>query len=143
MILLKEKHRISPAPLMTVAQYLKELEIMIREVRNLIQTSFDVAENESGSGLHAGTSAGSGIDAGTGAGSAGSSSDGGRDRSSNIDVERQTWLERLEELQNILQMHCNVNPEKLISDWKVYNTLCDLVEVRHASYVMYPLYAYI
>jgi uncharacterized protein (UPF0305 family) len=40
-VLLKEKHRVSPAPLMTVAQYLQELRTMTQDLIAQIQRSIE------------------------------------------------------------------------------------------------------
>jgi hypothetical protein len=49
MILLKEKHRISASPLMTVVQYLQELQEMISHLSGLIDASLDAATGSAAS----------------------------------------------------------------------------------------------
>jgi hypothetical protein len=49
MILLKEKHRVSASPLMTVAQYLQELQEMIAHLSGLIEASLDATAGSAAS----------------------------------------------------------------------------------------------
>jgi hypothetical protein len=90
MILLKEKHRVAPAPLMTVAQYLHELRTMIQELSAQVEASLEAASASTGPAAEA------------------------------AERERDGWIRRLEALQRTLTTHENVNPEKLIADWEVY-----------------------
>lgn len=46
-VLLKEKHRVSPAPLMTIGQYLQELRSLVQELSSRIEASLEPTTNRS------------------------------------------------------------------------------------------------
>ena len=105
MPLLQEKHRSAPAPLMTVAQYLQELQVMIRALTELVMSSFTEPTTTTTTATV------------TTANSSSSSND-----DSNMAAMRVQWLEQLEALQQCYERHQHVNPDKLIADWEVYST---------------------
>lgn len=105
-ILLVDKHRIPHAPLMTVQQYLAELQSMISALSTIIAGSMEEQPAVEGAVTHV-----------------------------NIDELRNERIQQLENLRSNYDTYALVNPEKLISDWEVYNHLMGPVEVstHHAQ----------
>lgn len=115
-VLLMDKHRIPRAPLMTVQQYLTELQSMISALSRMIAGSIDEAPSLGGASDSASAAAGANCDA-----SAASEDEAAL---------RHLRIEQLESLQRNYDIYALVNPDKLISDWEVYNHLMGVVEVR-------------
>ena len=112
MPLLQEKHRSAPAPLMTVAQYLQELQVMIRALTELVTSSLTDPTTTTTSTTTTTTT--------TATVTTANSSSSNNDNS--MAAMRVQWLEQLEALQQCYERHQHVNPDKLISDWEVYST---------------------
>lgn len=102
-ILLAEKHRIPRAPLLTMQQYLNELQTMIKALSQLIATSLDEETNQQQEGDTAA-----------------------------VEAEAAVRAYRIAQLGLMQQCHSTyalVNPEKVVSDWEVYNQMLDPIEV--------------
>ena len=98
-----EKHRIPRAPLLTMQQYLSELQTMIKALSQLIATSLDEEANQQKDGDAAA-----------------------------IEAEAAVRAYRIAQLGLMQQCHSTyalVNPEKVVSDWEVYNQMLDPIEV--------------
>ena len=103
-VLLAEKHRIPRAPLLTMQQYLSELQTMIKALSQLIATSLDEEANQQQDGDAAA-----------------------------IEAEAAVRAYRIAQLGLMQQCHSTyalVNPEKVVSDWEVYNQMLDPIEVN-------------
>lgn len=111
MVLLAEKHRIPRAPLLTMQQYLQELQTMIRTLSELIATSLD--ETSTQPRAQQGTTASA--------------------PAAEVEAEAALRAYRIEQLGLMQQCHSTyalVNPEKVVSDWEVYNNMLDPIEVN-------------
>lgn len=111
-VLLMDKHRIPRAPLMTVQQYLAELQSMISALSRMIAGS---TEEVPAVAIASSTAAGADT-------AANAASDDEADL-------RHLRIQQLESLQRNYDTYALVNPEKFISDWEVYNHLMGVVEV--------------
>jgi len=110
---LAEKHRIPRAPLLTMQQYLQELQTMIRTLSELIATSLDETSTQNSQGAQ-GTTASA--------------------PAAEIEAEAALRAYRIEQLGLMQQCHSTyalVNPEKVVSDWEVYNNMLDPIEVNY------------
>lgn len=110
--MLAEKHRIPRAPLLTMQQYLQELQTMIRTLSELIATSLDETTNTTTRGTTASAPA------------------------AEVEAEAALRAYRIEQLGLMQQCHSTyalVNPEKVVSDWEVYSNMLDPIEVTDLS----------
>eukprot|EP01032_Pedospumella_encystans_P010948 gene10948-12774_t len=109
-VLLAEKHRIPRAPLLTMQQYLSELQTMIKALSQLIATSLDEEANQQQDGDAAA-----------------------------IEAEAAVRAYRIAQLGLMQQCHSTyalVNPEKVVSDWEVYNQMLDPIEVGRSCNII-------